>query len=408
MNKQEFEDAKRSFDIKTWENIYKPQYELRNNFVKEFSPNKIATLHIDDFIEGKGNSNSFCNQLERRLDALGRITNSTVYKFGVYYDKYNKKYVCTKRFSPSGNYKEAYKNIIESILTLLKAGKNKDLEAIVANPITTMFKGKILSTYYPEDYLNIFSEDHINYYLTKLDLDTKELMTKDPVYKRQALLDFKNSDKDMKTWSVNMFATFLWSHYPKAPAKENQTDNSQKETKIPTPDDIVFVEMERVPNVEDKKEGRSTDSKKRDYEADAKRARELGDRGEYLVVQAEIKRIAKELSISDEKARKKVKRVSLDSDSYGYDILSVNNDGSPRYIEVKATTRKCGDMDFYYTAHELDTAQEYGKDYYLYVVYEINTNHPQIWVLNNPFIGNDSLKLEPIQYKVALHARHMK
>ena len=408
MNKQEFEEAKKTFDIKYWEKNYKPQYELRNNFVKEFSPNKIATLPIDDFIEGKGNPNSFCNQLERRLDLLGRITNSTVHKFGVYYDKYNKKYVCTKRFSPTGNYKEAYKNIIESILSLLKAGKNKDLEAIVANPITTMFKGKILSTYYPEDYLNIFSGDHINHYLIKLDLDTKELMTKDPVYKRQALLDFKNSDKDMKNWSVNMFATFLWSQYPKAPAKDSETDISQKETRTPTPDNIEFVEMERGDNVEHGKDGRNPDTKKRDYETESRRAKELGDRGEYLVVQAEIKRLAKELSITETKAKKKVIRKSLESDSYGYDILSVNSDGSPRYIEVKATTRKCGDMEFYYTDNELDTAKEYGKDYYLYVVYEINTTTPKIWVLKNPFIGDDSLKLEPIKYKVALHARRAK
>lgn len=408
MNKQEFEEAKKTFDIKYWEKNYKPQYELRNNFVKEFSPNKIATLPIDDFIEGKGNPNSFCNQLERRLDLLGRITNSTVHKFGVYYDKYNKKYVCTKRFSPTGNYKEAYKNIIESILSLLKAGKNKDLEAIVANPITTMFKGKILSTYYPEDYLNIFSGDHINHYLIKLDLDTKELMTKDPVYKRQALLDFKNSDKDMKNWSVNMFATFLWSQYPKAPAKDSETDISQKENKTPTPDNIEFVEMERGDNVEHGKDGRNPDTKKRDYETESRRAKELGDRGEYLVVQAEIKRLAKELSITETKAKKKVIRKSLESDSYGYDILSVNSDGSPRYIEVKATTRKCGDMEFYYTDNELDTAKEYGKDYYLYVVYEINTTTPKIWVLKNPFIGDDSLKLEPIKYKVALHARRAK
>lgn len=408
MNRQELEEAKRTFRIGYWEDHYKAIYRLRDKFVKEFSPNKLATLPIDDFIEGKGNSNSFCNQLERKLDELGRITNAPVKKFGLYYDKHNKQYVCTKRFSSSNNYKEAYKKIIESILSLLEAGKNKDLDAIVANPITTMFKGKILSTYYPEDYLNIFSEDHINYYLVKLDLDTKELMEKDPVYKREALLDFKNWDTDMQTWSVNMFATFLWSHYPKSPAKEGETAIPMKETEMPTPTDFDFVELERTDVSEQKKDTKTKPSKKIDHEAESKKAKELGDRGEHIVVLAEIRRISKELSISEDEAKKKVKRVSLESDSYGYDILSVNKDGSPRYIEVKATSRKCGDMDFYYTANELETAKQYGKDYYLYIVYEITTKQPRIWVVNNPFIGKEPLELQPIKYRVPIKAQFIK
>lgn len=62
-------------------------------------------------------------------------------------------------------------------------------------------------------------------------------------------------------------------------------------------------------------------------------------------------------------------------------------------------------MDFYYTANELDAAKQYGKDYFIYAVYEILTKNPKIWILDNPFIGEDTLKLQPIKYKVRLCAK---
>ena len=87
--------------------------------------------------------------------------------------------------------------------------------------------------------------------------------------------------------------------------------------------------------------------------------------------------------------------------------MSVNPDGSPRYIEVKATQSKVGDMTFYYTSHELETARKYGSAYYLYVVYEVTSHMPKIWVRQNPFI-NDELELEPIKYRVNLKTQKKK
>ena len=151
-------------------------------------------------------------------------------------------------------------------------------------------------------------------------------------------------------------------------------------------------------------EPKATSSKSPDYEAEAASAKELGDRGEHIVMEAEIERLMNERGISKMKASKLVKHVSRESDSYGYDILSVNPDNSPRYIEVKATQGKVGDMTFYYTANELATAKKYSKAYYLYIVYEITSKKPKIWVLQNPFL-KDKLKLVPIKYRVNLKTK---
>jgi len=42
---------------------------------------------------------------------------------------------------------------------LLEAGRANNLEAIRQIEISPMFKGKILFLYYPERYLNVFSEE---------------------------------------------------------------------------------------------------------------------------------------------------------------------------------------------------------------------------------------------------------
>lgn len=49
--------------------------------------------------------------------------------------------------------------------------KNNDFEILKKNPISPMYKGKILSVYYPDDFLNIFSAKHLNYFINIFGLD---------------------------------------------------------------------------------------------------------------------------------------------------------------------------------------------------------------------------------------------
>ena len=59
-------------------------------------------------------------------------------------------------------------------------------------------------------------------------------------------------------------------------------------------------------------------------------------------------------------------------------------------------------MDFYYTENEYETAKKYGKDYYIYVIYEILTPHTKVWVIKNPFEDGEDVKMRPVKYKVQL------
>ena len=405
MNYQELQEAKQTFRIHALEKEYKGLFKIRDEFVRKYNPAKIAAMTIDEYVQGKQSKTSFCYILERSLKGLGNMTGQYATKFGVWYSKEKSDYSFEPRLGAT--YKEVFKKVKLSILNLLESGKTHDYEEIINNPLNALFKGKILSVYFPDDYLNIFSNDHLNHYLKAFDLDTAELMKQDVLYKRKALIDYKNSDKDMKKWSNDMFSVFLWDHYPKRPLKSDEVAviSDEEEIEFPTLESFSFIDLQLA-------SGKSTSPAKShsgkpspDYEKEARKYKKLGDRGEYIVYQAEVSRLMKELSITEAKAKKLIKWVSRESDSYGYDIQSVNKDKTPRYIEVKATRGKAGSMDFYYTENEYETAKKYVENYYIYVVYEILTAHPKIWMIKNPFIKGEGINMRPVKYKVELRIK---
>ena len=408
MNYQELKEAKQSFRIYTLEKEYQSLYKLRKDFVHRFTPEKIASMSIDEYVVGKQSKKSFCYILEHTLKGLGNFSGQYSTKFGVWYSSEQQEYKFEPRLGE--DYKQAFKEVCTQILNLLEAGKIHDNDAIIKNRLNSLLKGKILSVYYPDNYLNIFSREHLDYYLKALDLDTAELMRQDVQYKKEALLDFISKDKDMTNWSVNMFATFLWSHYPKAPIKptEISVEPDEEEIEFPSLDvrNISFVTDLQLAKGKQSTSKRSQSGKPSpDYEKEARKYKKLGDRGEFVVIQKEVERVMKDLNISESKAKQYVKWVSRESDTFGYDIRSVNKDKSERYIEVKATRGKVGNMDFYYTENEYETAKKYGGNYYIYIVYEILSTRPKIWMIKNPFVGGEGINMKPIKYKVELRTK---
>ena len=141
---------------------------------------------------------------------------------------------------------------------------------------------------------------------------------------------------------------------------------------------------------------------KRDYEKEAQKLRKLGDRGEKIVLDLEKKRL-NYAGRSD--LAKKVERVSLLSDSFGYDIQSFEIDGTKRHIEVKATNAKTGPANFFISINELRTAQE-TNNYFVYMVYDVVSQSPKVWVIGNPFTPtNKNTIVIPTNFKVFINAK---
>ncbi|MBK9984478.1 MAG: hypothetical protein IPP15_19275 [Saprospiraceae bacterium] len=198
--------------------------ELQKEFVDFFTTEKIKKMEVQDYVLGFDKPErgfNFCYGLETQLKGLGWMVGGTSKKFGFWFGKLkpdvNKKYRYTKLFGNSP--KTALAVVKDLILDLLEAGKDTDLNRIDANKLSPMFKGKILSTYYPKRYLNIFAKEHLDHFLTFLDLSTPELKKRSEIWKREALLEYKKSDIVMKSWAMDIFSDFLYELFPMPPKK---------------------------------------------------------------------------------------------------------------------------------------------------------------------------------------------
>ena len=80
----------------------------------------------------------------------------------------------------------------------------------------------------------------------------------------------------------------------------------------------------------------------------------------------------------------RIKWVSKEDDSIGYDIVSFDigkfNNVQEKYIEVKSTDESNTNA-FYISANELKTMEELKKQYFIYRVYNVNGKNPKVFIL---------------------------
>jgi len=267
---------------------------LRKKFTADYSINGITDLTKDQYVIGKGDS-TFCNRIENDLNEWGNIHGSPAIKFGLYFGKYGedktRKYrIGRKEYGTDENI--ALKKILSAIVELLE-NKN-DFEVLKKNPISPMFKGKILSVFYPNDFLNIFSAKHLNYFINILGLDNE---SKSELDKQALLLNFKVSDKVMEKWSVYEFSKFLYSSFgnPNDEVKEDKISKELKEFKLkdfPPIESLKFDYVELQTNVFPEPKGKGNKKgTKIDYSNRSKRFKRIGDRGEQIVLRYPVGKV---------------------------------------------------------------------------------------------------------------------
>lgn len=94
--------------------------------------------------------------------------------------------------------------------------------------------------------------------------------------------------------------------------------------------------------------------------------KDLGEKGEKFIIEFEKDRLS-----NNQDLIKKIKHVSLSNDYAGYDILSFNEDGTERFIEVK-TTKGPISSDFFISPGEIKFSNENSDKYFLYRVYDFD------------------------------------
>lgn len=113
----------------------------------------------------------------------------------------------------------------------------------------------------------------------------------------------------------------------------------------------------------------------------AERLAQIGLEGELFILRQEENKLRKQnLPLNNKYPR----HVALESDSFGYDILSLNEQGEEVFIEVKTTTCKKEDLgakSFFLSSHEFAFYKHHKVQYKLYRVYDIE-NFPYYEELN--------------------------
>lgn len=384
---------------------FKELNSLRKKFTSDYPTSRIRILTLDEYVTGKGGQ-TFCNRIENDLNEWGNIHGSFATKFGVYFGKFGKnsksKYrIGRKEYGTDENV--ALKKILSAIIELID--NKDDLEILKKNPISPMFKGKILSVYYPNEFLNIFSAKHLNYFINNLGLDN---YSKSELDKQALLLDFKNSDTVMKEWNIYEFSKFLYSSFGR-PNDEIKEENISKELKkfnlkdFPPIESLKFdyveLQTDELPEPTAKKKNKET---KVDYSNRSRKFKRIGDRGEQIVLRAE-KQFLKKNGRKD--LAKLIDQISERDDSVGYDIKSYELNGTEKLIEVKSTLRKIGNSNIFLSANELQVAEN-KENYYFYIIYEVGSKRPKIWkVKSSDFLNDSNIVKEPILYKLKMNTK---
>lgn len=378
---------------------------LRKKFTTDYPITQIQKLTIDEYVTGKGGL-TFCNRIENDLNGWGNIHGSFATKFGVYFGKFGEdttpKYrIGRKEYGTDERI--ALKKILSAIIELLEF--KDDFVILKKNPISPMFKGKILSVYYPNEFLNIFSAKHLNYFINVLGLDND---SKSELDKQALLLNFKNNDIVMKEWTIYEFSKFLYLSFGK-PNDEIKEENISNELKnfnlkdFPPIEtlkfDYVDLQTNEIPELSKKEKNKLT---KIDYTNRSKKFKRIGDRGEQIVLRAEKQFL-------NNNGRKNlaevVDQISQKDDSAGYDIKSYELDGTEKLIEVKSTLRKIGRSNIFLSANELQVAEK-ENNYYFYIIYEVGSKRPKIWrIKSSDLLNNSNVVKEPILYKLNMNTK---
>lgn len=377
---------------------------IRNDFIRQFPASGIASLDLKSYCIGSGSEDNFCYWVERRTRRLGSILGATALKFRVYYDKTKAKHIYLKEYDSA---EAAIKHTRSLIGQLLKAVEADDIETIERNPLAPMYKGKLLSLYFPERFVPIFADSHLDHFLRHLHFPSANLTN---VAKNLVLGRFKAGDTVMLQWSPYEFMHFLYSAFGR-PNDDSIKDAVSPELRAHIDFQKDFpplntVKPQSLAGVIGKPTGSRGFGQTDNAGALGQRVtqEELGQRGlhgELIVLQFERERLTR---AGKPDLASRIEHIALSNPAAGYDVLSFGEDGTPRMIEVKATVAgPSTQTSFFLTRNELETARrtlESGGRFFLYRVFKVKSKAPKVFCISFDELLK-AASLEPLVFEVS-------
>lgn len=331
--------------------------QARGEFLQNFPLNRLSKIELNDYVIGL-QSPTFCTHVEVKTRPWANIQGSTAHKFGIYFGKTNtdteKIYRFTRKFG--GTTDEAFLSVKAALLALISLGQASvlDFVEIDANPLSQMFKAKILSLYFPDKFLNICSSEHLNMLGVELGYPDERPSSE----YQHLLLEAKLSHANTRKWSNPKFMAFLYDVYVRAGVE--QIENLQKSRKK------TFKKV----NFEDIHNQRGAIGKAaEDFAIEWEKQRLGGAELSHLIAKIDDRR---------------------DRPGFGYDFLSHTSDKQQRFIEVKSVGKQINGEGhrFFLSENELTVSQSVShKDSYFFYLVFFGKNQKPLELL--PILAKD-------------------
>jgi len=344
-------------DAKKFNRIYDGRLEdeadaQRGEFLKRYGLDTLPKLKLNDYTIGTKPKGTFCYWAEPGTDKWARITGASANKFGIYFGQTKhdseKRFRYTKKFAGDlpmkGAEQRVYRGIRAELLNLVSAGKSLDYLGVDMNPLSQMFKAKVLSLYFDKMYLPICSDDILRDVAQELEFDSIS-----PSEIQAEALRLKGKASIFRNWHNLKLTEFLLMRV----AGELEGDVPE----LPMPPKA----RTKVPNLDHEP----------DFEELARKAREKGEKSERFAREREESRLrSRGMSALVHRIQDRTKKPR-----YGYDFESFTSPTEPRYIEVKTFTGS----RFFISANELRLAQDdvVCQSYYFYLVTYNKSGEPE-------------------------------
>lgn len=310
----------------------------RGQFIQKFPLDSLANLSVDEYVIGHRKP-SFCYFVKPGTKDWANIMGATSFKFGIYFGRTKSDPVHKYRFAGrfGTNEKEAFESVKEAVLDLVRMGADEqpDFAAIDANPLSQMFKAKILSLYFPERFLPVCSAEHLDMLGSSLGFP-EDL----PHSQYQNLLHTaKKRHAKTRAWSEPRFMAFVYRVYIRG---EGLIGSPIAKPSARKHRRVDFEEMQKQRS----ELGRAAEDFALEWEKDRLR----GARLERLIARIEDRR---------------------DRPGYGYDFMSFSSEEFHRFIEVKSVAKLKDGHRFFLSdnEHHTSSSTEHSGSYFFYLVF---------------------------------------
>jgi len=316
----------------------------RRDFCQKFPLGLVGKMTLEQYAIGQNRGESFCYWVETGTRRIAKIVGSPASKFGVYYGKtksdskqryrYTKKY--SKDLPPQDAQRLVFRRIRKHLVSLIDAGQRLDFTAIDQNPLSQMFKAKILCLYFPKNYLSICSGELLKKLSSDLGLNAES-----PSEAQHVALIKKADFPWAVGWSQPKFMDFLYDKVLKQ-ASPASSFISEAEKKHRSPKETDFDKLMEL-------------------------WKRIGAESEQIAFSYEKKRLKRAgfgALIAHIQDRTK-------HPGFGFDFESFSDEETPRFIEVKTATKvSARDHRFFVSRNEkcVSESQEHKDEYYFYLV----------------------------------------